>query len=48
VAAIERFEEGVPGLYISGNFRGGVSISDCVRQAHDMAERVSTRLGISS
>ena len=41
VAAIEELEHRNPGLHISGNFRGGVSISDCVRQAHELAERVS-------
>lgn len=43
VGAIEEFERRNPGLHISGNFRGGVSISDCVREAHALAERVCAR-----
>jgi oxygen-dependent protoporphyrinogen oxidase len=40
VGALEEYERQTPGLYISGNFRGGVSVSDCVKQAHALSERV--------
>jgi oxygen-dependent protoporphyrinogen oxidase len=41
VGALESFEQQTPGLYITGNFRGGVSVSDCVKQAHAVGDRVS-------
>lgn len=44
IAAIEAFESDTPRLYVAGNFRGGVSIADCVRHAHDLSERVTTHL----
>ena len=34
-----------PGLYISGNFRGGISIADCIQQASALSERVVAELG---
>jgi len=47
VDKIEAFEDKNPGLYVSGNFRGGVSISDCVTQAHAISERVASGLGVA-
>lgn len=47
VAALERLEAAVPGFYVSGNFRGGVAIADCVKQAHSMAERAKAHLQTS-
>lgn len=44
IREVEAFESRMPGLYISGNFRGGVSVSDCVKQAHVMGARVSEAL----
>ena len=34
-----------PGLYISGNFRNGISIADCIQQASALSERVVAELG---
>ena len=44
VHAVEDFEVATPGLWITGNLRGGVSISDCVEQAHSTSQRVSLHL----
>jgi oxygen-dependent protoporphyrinogen oxidase len=44
LAGIEAFENRYPGLYITGNFRGGISVGDCVSQSHAMAERVTADL----
>ena len=44
INAIEELEKAVPGLYISGNFRGGISVGDCVKQAFVMSERISSEL----
>lgn len=38
VEAIEQFEVECPRIRIGGNFRGGISVSDCVQQAHRTAE----------
>jgi oxygen-dependent protoporphyrinogen oxidase len=39
--AITRFENETPGFFVSGNFRGGISVPDCVKQSHAMADRIS-------
>jgi oxygen-dependent protoporphyrinogen oxidase len=41
INALESFEARTPGVYITGNFRGGVSVSDCVKQAHALGAKVS-------
>ncbi len=35
---IEQFESECPGIWISGNLRGGISVSDCIIQAHYMTD----------
>jgi len=40
VEEIAAYEAGQPGLYLSGNFRGGISVADCVTQARDTVDRV--------
>ncbi|MBF0431074.1 MAG: protoporphyrinogen oxidase [Fibrobacteria bacterium] len=37
---IESFEAKHPGLYLSGNFRGGISIGDCISQAAATADKI--------
>ncbi|NOX38177.1 MAG: protoporphyrinogen oxidase [Calditrichaeota bacterium] len=37
---VERDEARYPGLYISGNFRGGISVSDCIKNAYELSQRV--------
>lgn len=44
IEAIESFENQVAGMHVIGNFRGGVAIGDCVRQAHATSERVASTL----
>lgn len=41
IAAVEGAERAVPGLYFCANYRGGVSISDCVKSGHATATRVA-------
>ncbi|GAB4374630.1 MAG: protoporphyrinogen oxidase [Calditrichia bacterium] len=41
---IERFERQTPGVYISGNFRGGISVGDCIKQAKLMAEKIGSEI----
>lgn len=42
VRGIEDLEKSVQGLFLTGNFRGGISVGDCVKQSHSLATRVST------
>jgi oxygen-dependent protoporphyrinogen oxidase len=44
VRSIEEFESQHPGLYVTGNFRGGISISDCVKQAGAISSTVAAWL----
>lgn len=38
------FEKRNPGLYISGNFRGGISVGDCIKNAELVAEKISNNV----
>jgi oxygen-dependent protoporphyrinogen oxidase len=40
IERIERFERQHPGLFLSGNFRGGISVGDCVINSDKTARRV--------
>jgi len=39
-AAMDRFEESHPGLFISGNHRGGISVADCIKNSKPRADSV--------
>lgn len=41
---MEELEHSNPGFYMTGNFRGEVSVPGCIRSAHETAERVATFL----
>lgn len=45
IAAVESAEQALPGLYFCANYRGGVSVGDCIKSAHGMAERIAAALG---
>ena len=45
MAKVEEAERALPGLYFCANYRGGVSIGDCVKAGHAIAERVAAQLG---
>ncbi len=41
---IEKLEARVPGFHIAGNFRGGISVVDCIGNAHTLAHKVADSL----
>ncbi|MGB2818676.1 MAG: protoporphyrinogen oxidase [Burkholderiaceae bacterium] len=45
IAKVEEAERAMPGLYFCANYRGGVSIGDCVKAGHATADRVADLLG---
>jgi oxygen-dependent protoporphyrinogen oxidase len=45
IAKVEEAERSIPGLYFCANYRGGVSIGDCVKAGHATAERIAVQLG---
>ncbi|RMH78899.1 MAG: protoporphyrinogen oxidase [Calditrichaeota bacterium] len=40
LAEVEAHEAEHPGLYIAGNFRGGISVADCIRNAKELSQKV--------
>ncbi len=44
ITQIEQFEQAQPGVFISGNFRGGISVADCVKQSHLTSGHIHTYL----
>lgn len=41
VRTLESVEAEIPGLHITGNFRGGISVSDCVKSARAVASGIA-------
>lgn len=48
LAAVEALEAQAPWLTLCGNWRGGVSVSDCIKAGHERAERVRAALDAAS
>lgn len=44
MAQIDQFERRNPGLFLSGNFRGGISVGDCVMSSERVAHQVLEHL----
>ncbi|MGZ8253689.1 MAG: protoporphyrinogen oxidase [Burkholderiaceae bacterium] len=44
IAAVEEAERAMPGLHFCANYRGGVSIGDCVKAGHATADRLAAQL----
>jgi oxygen-dependent protoporphyrinogen oxidase len=44
---LARAEADLPGLFFCANYRGGISVGDCVKSAHAMAERAGGFLGVT-
>jgi oxygen-dependent protoporphyrinogen oxidase len=41
---LTQFEESNQGLLLAGNYRGGIAVGDCVKNAYEIAEDVSLRI----
>lgn len=41
IATVESAEQAIPGLFFGANYRGGVSVGDCIKSSHALAERVA-------
>lgn len=44
LAEVDRAEAALPGLWFCANYRGGVSVSDCVKNGHAIAAKVKATL----
>jgi oxygen-dependent protoporphyrinogen oxidase len=44
IDAIERFENECPGIHVTGNFRSGISVADCITGAKGMSERIASSI----
>lgn len=44
LAAVATLEAQVPGLTLCGNWRGGVSVADCIKAGHEQANLITTYL----
>ena len=40
IETFTRFEESHPGVVLAGNYRGGIAVGDCVKNAYDLAEEI--------
>lgn len=45
VAAIDEAESALPGLFFCANYRGGISVADCIKSSRAAADRVAQYLG---
>jgi oxygen-dependent protoporphyrinogen oxidase len=44
IEAIERFEQNFPGAFVCSNYRGGISVGDCVMSANKTSKRITEYL----
>lgn len=46
--AFNQFEMEHPGVFFCSNFKGGISVGDCVKSAHETAEIIGAAISLSS
>jgi len=44
----DEFEKQNPGIFISGNFRGGISVGDCVKNADLVCNKINLQLTMNN
>jgi oxygen-dependent protoporphyrinogen oxidase len=44
IDALIQFEESLPGIVLAGNYRGGISVGDCVQNAYEIAKTLSANI----
>jgi oxygen-dependent protoporphyrinogen oxidase len=44
IDALAQCEESLPGIVLAGNYRGGISVGDCVQNAHEIAKTLSANI----
>jgi len=44
----DEFEKQNPGLFISGNFRGGISVGDCIKNSELVCEKINLQFRINN
>jgi oxygen-dependent protoporphyrinogen oxidase len=41
---LAQFEESNQGIFLAGNYRGGISVGDCVKNAYEIAEGIYSQI----
>lgn len=44
IDALAQCEETLPGIVLAGNYRGGISVGDCVQNAHEIAKTLAANI----
>ena len=45
ISAIDEAERALPGLFLCANYRGGISVADCIKSSRAAADRIARHLG---
>ena len=45
MSVLERAERALPGLFFCANYRGGISVADCIKASRAAADRVAQHIG---
>jgi oxygen-dependent protoporphyrinogen oxidase len=48
IDALERFEQHFDGIVLAGNYRGGISVGDCVKNSYELAQSLAAKIVLTS
>ncbi|MFZ1977752.1 MAG: protoporphyrinogen oxidase [Bacteroidota bacterium] len=48
IDALERFEQHFAGIVLTGNYRGGISVGDCVKNSYELAQSLAAKIILTS